>query len=487
MGARQAQESLGVGRGGAVHWLLIGALRLAVPSGNPAYAAPLPALPAKAAPAAARICEAPETYVLPNGVEVSLREDHSVPAIAVVSSVHAGARHDPQGHEGLAHYVEHLTFRSSSPDATVLDLDAALGAVHRNGMTTLDATDYFSIVPPEQLELALWIEARRLAVGLDLLGDQEAIDERKVIVREHVLHFGSNVIRTVRDAENEAVYPEGHPYRKRSASKESQQALTLGAARWFFARHYRPDRVRLVILGDFRVDRAKTLIATLFGGLRPREAPESRLPALRDLDPADECRMVAARPLPFVPRRVVVKSPFLRERLTFVWPVAAGEGGAPIDMLLGLLAGRIERTVRGQHLADGVQHWFDERELGPFVALEMEVLPGESLEKVDALARSAIARFERWTPSEDIVVSVRQAEELSAAESNQALLNRARRLARWRCGAPACFEPAAQVTRELFSHLDRFDPSHAVVIEERFSGLASPDGDATSTVVGAPR
>ena len=33
------------------------------------------------------------------------------------------------------------------------------------------------IVPPEQLELALWIEARRLATGLDLVAEKGAEDE----------------------------------------------------------------------------------------------------------------------------------------------------------------------------------------------------------------------------------------------------------------------------------------------------------------------
>lgn len=295
--------------------------------------------------AAGRVCESPEAYVLPNGMEVRLLPDHASPAVAVVSSVHAGSRHDPQGYEGLAHYVEHLTFRSVPPHPSIEALDAGIGAVQRNATTRPDTTDYYAIVPPEQLETALWIEARRLAMGLDAVDESQALAEREVLLREHVLRFGAGSPLTAMDATMEALFPAGdHPYHRKSQSKASQEALTLGAARWFFARHYRPEHVRLVVLGDFEAGAAKTLIATLFGGLRARGATAAAAPGSRDLARSEECR-IAARPNPVVPRRLVIKTRDRRERLELIWPVPFGQDGAAALPALAALTGQSRLPV----------------------------------------------------------------------------------------------------------------------------------------------
>ena len=430
-----------------------------------------------------RVCEVPEDYVLPNGMEVRLLSDHSLPAIAVVASVHAGFRHDPQGYEGLAHYVEHLTFRLAQPHKSIEDLDATIGAIDRNASTNRDTTDYFAIVPPEQLETALWIEARRLAVGLDTVEETQARAQREVILREHILRYGDGAPLTAMEATTEALFPEGHPYRRKSQTKASQEGLTLNAARWFFARHYRPEHVRLVLLGDFQAESAKALIAALFGPLQAKTVAPAGAPGGRDLDRSEECR-IAARPNRFVPRRVVIKTQDRRERLELVWPVLFGRNGASALPALSVLTGRVEIATREQGLADRV--WYDLRtsELGQSLVLEVDVIPGKPFQEAEALARSEIARLERDPVSEDMVIARRQAAELVAIRESHGMLDRAFRLTVRACQPRPCFEPAVQITAETFTGLERFDPREAVVVEHRFSGLASPEGDVESIVVG---
>ena len=52
--------------------------------------------------------ERAERVVLANGLEVVLVAEPATPTLAVVSSAHAGTRHDPPGYAGLAHFVQHL-------------------------------------------------------------------------------------------------------------------------------------------------------------------------------------------------------------------------------------------------------------------------------------------------------------------------------------------------------------------------------------------
>ncbi len=50
-------------------------------------------------------------FTLPNGLDVILHPDRSFRDVAVSVRYDAGSRDDPPGASGLAHLVEHLTFR----------------------------------------------------------------------------------------------------------------------------------------------------------------------------------------------------------------------------------------------------------------------------------------------------------------------------------------------------------------------------------------
>src|SRR4051812_6070772 len=49
---------------------------------------------------------------LKSGLTVIVKEDHSAPQVTVASVYGVGSTSDPKGVEGLAHFIEHLAFRS---------------------------------------------------------------------------------------------------------------------------------------------------------------------------------------------------------------------------------------------------------------------------------------------------------------------------------------------------------------------------------------
>ena len=55
----------------------------------------------------------------PSGLRVIVEEDHRSPVVGVLTLVGAGSTSDPPGKEGLAHYVEHLSFRARRDGAVV--------------------------------------------------------------------------------------------------------------------------------------------------------------------------------------------------------------------------------------------------------------------------------------------------------------------------------------------------------------------------------
>lgn len=130
--------------------------------------------------------------------------------------------------------------------------------------------------------------------------------------------------------------------------------------------------------------------------------------------------------------------------------------------------------------------WYDLRtlELGQLVVLDVDVMTGKPFPKADALVRSVIAAFGREPVGGDLVIARRQAAELDAIRRMDGLLERALRLTLRTCQPTTCFEPATQTTAETFTHPERFDPRNALIVEHRFSGLASPEGDVESSAAG---
>src|SRR6185295_9537602 len=93
-----------------------------------------------------------ETYALPNGMRVTLMEDHSLPRASINLWYRVGARNEPAGRSGFAHLFEHLMFMGTKrvPGG---DFDNLMegGGGSNNASTSLDRTNYFSAGPSSLL------------------------------------------------------------------------------------------------------------------------------------------------------------------------------------------------------------------------------------------------------------------------------------------------------------------------------------------------
>ena len=104
-----------------------------------------------------------EKYVLDNGLEVVLHEDHSDPIVAVATLVHVGSNRENPGRTGFAHFFEHMSFNDSEnvPRGANRKLIPELGGL-RNGGTGYDFTIYYEVVPKDAFENIMWIDSDRL-------------------------------------------------------------------------------------------------------------------------------------------------------------------------------------------------------------------------------------------------------------------------------------------------------------------------------------
>src|SRR5688500_9134596 len=124
---------------------------MAAPRTAPRTALPVPSLPI-------------ERATLSNGLRVVYQPDRSSPAVAVGVYYDVGFRSEPEGRTGFAHLFEHLMFEGSANLAKGEHPKLVQGnGGTMNGSTNLDFTNYYEALPSAALELAIFLEADRMA------------------------------------------------------------------------------------------------------------------------------------------------------------------------------------------------------------------------------------------------------------------------------------------------------------------------------------
>jgi zinc protease len=224
-----------------------------------------------------------EKYTLPNGLEVILHEDHSVPLVAVHTYYKVGSGDEKPGRTGFAHLFEHIMFMGSEnvPVGAFDQMLEAAGATN-NGSTNEDRTDYYEQMPSNALPLALWLDADRMGFLLPTM-DQAKLDLQRDVVKNERRQRVDNVpYGKAFETIGAALYPPSHPYSwPVIGSMADLSAATLDDVKDFFRTYYAPNNATMVISGSFQPDSAKAWIARYFGDIprgpampaRPAPAP----------------------------------------------------------------------------------------------------------------------------------------------------------------------------------------------------------------------
>ena len=236
-------------------------------------AAPLPSQPASEA----GVLRA----TLPNGLHVVIVRNMLAPVVATAVNYYVGSDETPKGFPGTAHAQEHMMFRGSPGLST--DQLAAIGAVmggNFNANTRESITQYLFTVPADDLDVALHIEASRMAGVFDV--DKDWSLERGAIEQE-VAQDLSNPFYVMYRKLREIMFA-GTPYEHDALGTRPSFDKTTGTMlRSFHDKWYAPNNALLIVVGD--LDPAKTLasVKTLFGGIKAKKLPVRRAFATKPL------------------------------------------------------------------------------------------------------------------------------------------------------------------------------------------------------------
>jgi zinc protease len=211
-----------------------------------------------------------ERYVLPNGLDVILHEDHSVPIVGVNVWYHVGSAREKLGKTGFAHLFEHMMFQGSAhvdKGEHFKFLQEAGGSL--NGSTNADRTNYWELVPSNFLELALYLESDRMGFLLDAMDQAKLDNQRDVVKNERRQNYENRPYGLAGKAVNENLYPPEHPYHWLTiGTEEDLSNATLEDVTGFFRQYYGPNNASLCIGGDIDVKKTRELVEKYFGGLK---------------------------------------------------------------------------------------------------------------------------------------------------------------------------------------------------------------------------
>lgn len=290
-------------------------------------------------------------HTLANGLRVVVAEDHTWPLVAVNLWYNVGSRHEPPGRTGFAHLFEHLMFQGSAhvPGTGHITWIERVGGVV-NGSTWFDRTNYYETVPAHWLELALWLEADRMATLPEALTQEKLDTQREVVKNERRWRVDNQPYGDWDERLQALLFPPDHPYHHPViGSMADLDAATLDDARAFFRTYYAPNNAVLTLCGDVAADRALAWVEEYFGDI-PAGAPP----------PAPPCPPIPLRLDEPVRQEVVdERVPLPRLYLGFRIPPYGDDRFYAADLLTHLLAdGRASRLyralVRGRQLAKDV-------------------------------------------------------------------------------------------------------------------------------------
>ncbi len=325
-----------------------------------------------------------ERYKLPNGLEVILHQDNSIPLVAVDVWYHVGSGDEVPGRSGFAHLFEHMLFQGSVHvgEDKHFEILKSLGA-SPNGSTNFDRTNYFEVVPSHHLETALWIESDRMGYFLPMLTRPSLKNQIDVVRNERRQSYDNEPYGKTRFNVSHLLHPEGHPYRDLVIGKhEDLEAAELEDVQGFYKKWYVPGNATLVIAGDFDSKNAKELVQKWFGSF-----PKTGKPAHRKL----------AMPI-IKPAREEVKDSLAKlRRIEYVWhtPAFFETGDAELDVLGNALAapgtGRLYKIlVHEKQLAQAVAAFQASRQHSSTFTISVTAKTGADLKEIEKVMNQEI-------------------------------------------------------------------------------------------------
>ncbi len=333
-----------------------------------------------------------EKFTLPNGLQVILHEDHTLPLVSVNTYYHVGSGHEKPGRTGFAHLFEHLMFEGSAnvPEGKFDEwLEAAGG--NNNGSTNPDRTNYWQDAPSNALELGIFLEADRMGNLLATMSPAKVDGQRDVVKNERRQSYENRPYGMAEIAISESLFPPNHPYHWPTiGSMADLSAASYEDVVEFFRTYYVPNNASVVIAGDIDPVKTRELATKWFGPI----------PVGKPVPPIDP-------PVAFLAdeKRSVMEDKVQLPRLYICWltPPSFMPGDAELDLIAGVLTGGknsrlYKRLVYELQIAQDVSAGQGSQALGSYFSIVATARAGHTLAEIEKVVQEEIDKLKAAPP-----------------------------------------------------------------------------------------
>lgn len=332
-------------------------------------------------------------WKLPNGLEVIVYVDSSAPVVSTNAYYRVGSVDEPTGITGISHMLEHMSFKHTAiyrPGDFDRMVDSAGG--NNNGFTSTYYTAYFEDFASDRWDLALRIEAARMATCI--FADSEFESEHQVVAEERRL--GDNRPTSAFWEDFDAVAFTASPQRNPTIGwSDDVERYNVRAVRDWYTGHYNPANAVLVIAGDVRLDDVRARVDKYFGKLKGRPVERTDFYTIEPKQDGER-RLSVRRRVSSPTVMMAWHSPGVRDSSFYVAEVAASILGDGRGSRL------YRRLVKELGLATDASCWNDvERDPG-LVRVYVSPKAESLMPRIEAVVDSEIARIssEPVTPRE---------------------------------------------------------------------------------------
>lgn len=353
---------------------------------------------------------------LPNGLEVIVLPDSSVPIATIELVVRNGSFTEPPEFNGLSHLYEHMFFKSNQAlilflckkyggdrpnsgnqvcqsavrmrdqigDVSYIEQLDSSGSV-QNGTTNEEHVNYYFTTTSPNVGTVM--RYMRDAMLYPTFEEREFEDEKTVVVGELDRNLSNPFYYLDRTLMDKLFYK--YPTRKSpGGTRETVLAATTNQMRMIQSRYYVPNNTALLVTGDVEPEKVFQLAEQLFGGWKKR-----------DVEPFKEFPMVEHPPLP-KSEGIVIQKDVQNVLIQIGWQgPSIGKDDAStyaadvFSYIVEQPNTSFQRALVDSGLAVSVDfHYYTQRNVGP-IRITIQTTP----EKAKAALKALYAEMDKFT------------------------------------------------------------------------------------------
>jgi zinc protease len=217
-----------------------------------------------------------DKFKLDNGLTVLFHKDVTTPMAVVNTLYDVGARDESEDKTGFAHLFEHLMF-GGSINIPEFDTPLQRAGGENNAFTSNDITNYYDVLPANNLETALWLESDRM---LSLAFTPKSLEvQRNVVIEEFKQRYLNQPYGDVWLELRPLAY-KVHPYKWATIGKEIKhiEDAKMEDVKAFFQKFYVPSNAILCVAGNFELEYVKEVVTKWYGDIPSGKKPHRMLP-----------------------------------------------------------------------------------------------------------------------------------------------------------------------------------------------------------------